>query len=172
MLTPADFLQATQWVGLGTLAFAGLTLLAFILKWGWRFRLVGATGLMAVLTVGLFGLSFEPFTRAAVPGSVPFTTVFDSGGSQIVIKVPQSITQTELEATLQQAASNLLKASRLGNRQTPTIRARTIVHPRPGISELLYVGQVQPIPDAETGEPVTIQINAPQLAKASAASAA
>ncbi|PZV10644.1 MAG: hypothetical protein DCF21_18065, partial [Leptolyngbya sp.] len=36
MFTPKDFLVFTQWGGIGTLALALLTGLAFALKWGIR----------------------------------------------------------------------------------------------------------------------------------------
>lgn len=144
MLSPEQFSQLSGWFAIGTLAFGLVTAIAFFLKWGFRFRLVGATGFMGVLTVGLFGLGFQPLIRTAIPGAVPFETVFDSGSSQIVITVPNSITPTALEATLQQAASNLFKPSRLGGiGQQPTIRARAIVH-SPGVSELVYVGKATP----------------------------
>ncbi|MFZ4639826.1 MAG: Ycf51 family protein [Nodosilinea sp.] len=145
MPTPADFLVATQWMGIGTLALAGLAVLGFGLKWGIRFRLVGAAGFAAVLTVGLFGLSLEPFTRTIVPGAVPYTTVYDSGASQMVITVPANLSRQTLEATLRQAANNLLKPYRLGIPGQPaTIRARTIVHVPGGVSQLVYLGQIQP----------------------------
>lgn len=166
MFSPEQFLQATGWMAVGTLAFGALTAIAFVLKWGWRFRMVGATGLMGVITVGLLGLSFQPFIRTAVPGAVPYETVFDSGASQIVIKVPNSIAASELEATLQQAASNLFKPSRLGAFGiVPTIRARAIVH-EPGVSKLVYVGQVaSDAPKAESGLPM-VEIFPEQLAMA------
>ena len=69
MLSPSDFLQYTQWSGIATVAFAVLTLLAFILKWGLRFRLVGTTGFMLVLTAGLFSLSLAPLSRTVIPGA-------------------------------------------------------------------------------------------------------
>ncbi|HEY9737845.1 MAG TPA: Ycf51 family protein [Trichocoleus sp.] len=160
MTTPEEFLEVTKWAGIATLTLAGITVLAFVFKWGLRFRLVGATGFAAVLTTGLFGLSFEPFSRSVIPGAVPYSTVFDSGADKIVITIPQAITETELRATLEQAASNLLKPYRLGSAaRVPTIRARFIVHEEPGISRLLYVGQVQPIPDPTTGENLTITVN-------------
>lgn len=147
MLDPADFARAAQWMGIGTLTLAALTALGFVLKWGFRFRLVGATGLAIVLTVGLFGLSLEPFTRTVVPGAVPYATVYDSGASEIVITVPMDVTAETLDATLRQAASNLFKPYRLGiPGQTATIRARTIVHAPGGVSRLIYLGQVQPNP--------------------------
>jgi hypothetical protein len=159
MPTPEDFLTATQWAGLGTLGLAVLTALAFALKWGVRFRLVGATGFAAVLTVGLLGLSFEPFTRTAVPGALPYATVYDSGASQIVITVPATIPPEALDATLRQAASNLFKPYRLGlPGQIATIRARTIVHEPGGISRLVYMGQVQPTPKGSE-DTFAVQLN-------------
>lgn len=166
MPTPAEFLEITKWAGISTLLLGAVTVLAFLLKWGFRFRLVGATGFAAVLTVGLFGLSFEPLIRTQVPGAVPYATVYDSGAAKITITVPQGITESELEATLKQAASNLFKPYRQGAPgETPTIRARTIVHQPGGVSQLVYLGQVQPIPDAETGADLSIKIDAKQLAR-------
>jgi hypothetical protein len=172
MPTPEEFLTVTQWAGIGTLALMALAGLAFLLKWGIRFRLVGAAGFAAVLTVGLLGLSFEPFTRTVIPGAIPFSTVYDSGASTIVIAVPQTIDQEALDATLRQAASNLFKPYRLGiPGNTPTIRARTIIHEAGGISRLVYLGQVQPDPNGSKTGDYDVQINSQQLARAQAVSA-
>jgi len=107
MLTTANFLTFAQWAGILTLACAAIALVGFVFKWGIKFRLVGVTGFMLVLTAGLFALSIVPFTRTVIPGAVRFSLVFDNGGNQAVITVPPSITQTELDATLRQAASDL-----------------------------------------------------------------
>lgn len=171
MLSPEQFSVAAQYFALGTLAFGVITALAFALKWGFRFRLVGATGFMGVLTVGMFGLSFQPLTQTVIPGAIPYTTVFDSGASQVVIAVPTTITRSELEATLQQAASNLLKPSRIAGTglQTPKIRARAIVH-RPGISELVYLGEVTPGQGSTPEEKApVVKIDDAALAKANSA---
>ena len=167
MLTPEDFLEATKWAGIATLVFAAITALAFALGLGFRFRLVGVTGFLAVLAAGFFGLSFEPFTRTQISGAIPYTTVYDSGSIQVVIKVPVNITEPELKATLKQAASNLFKSGRLGSSdgQVPTIRARTILHEGPGVTRPLYLGQVQPIPDPDTGEPLSIKVFPERLAQ-------
>ncbi|MEA5574815.1 Ycf51 family protein [Anabaena sp. UHCC 0451] len=145
MPSTADFLQYTQWSGIATLAFAVLTILAFILKWGFRFRLVGSTGFMIVLTAGLFSLSLVPLSRTVIPGAVKYTLVFDNGSNQAVIATNHQITPTELEATLRQAASNLYSYGRLGagGNNELTIRARTIIHPEPGISAPVYLGEVK-----------------------------
>jgi hypothetical protein len=169
MPTPETFLDATKWMAIATLGFALLAAISFVFQWGWRFRLVGATGFAAVLTVGLFGLSFEPLRATTVPGAIPYVTVFDSGAAQIVIKVPLTVTDSELQATLQQAGQNLLRASRLGvPGQLPTIRARTIIHQDSGISELVYLGQIQPNLDTRADTRWSIQIDQTQLARANA----
>lgn len=167
MPTPEFFLEATKWMGLTTLAFAALAALAFLAKWGIRFRLVGVTGFCGVLTAGLFGLSFQPLVTTTIEGAIPYTTVYDSGAAQLVISVPVNITDTELEATLQQAAVNSFNPSRLGGGgQTPTVRARTIVHRDPGISDLLYLGEIQPDVQSESGYKITLSRS--ELAKARA----
>ncbi|MDY6940568.1 MAG: Ycf51 family protein [Cyanobacteriota bacterium] len=167
MLTTADFLQATQWFGIMTLAFAGLTGLGFILKWGTRFRLVGISAFSLVLTVGCFGLSIVPFAPTVVPGSINYTVVFDNGANLITIKVPSDITESQLEATLRQSAINLIAPGRLSpGRGQLLLRARTVVHPEPGISEPLYLGQVTRAPlDAPGDDPFAIEIFPDKLAR-------
>jgi Protein of function (DUF2518) len=140
-----EFLQYTQWSGIVTLAFAALAILGFVLKWGIRFRLVGTTGFMLVVTAGLFALSLAPLTRTVIPGAIHYNLVYDNGATQTVITLPNNITQTQLDATLRQAASDLYSYGRLGvgTDNLMLIRARTVIHPEPGVSVPLYLGQVK-----------------------------
>ena len=58
-----DLLEtATSWLVKGGAVFLALTLVAFIAKWGLRFRLVGVTSFTFVLAIGCwaFGLSYTP----------------------------------------------------------------------------------------------------------------
>ncbi len=145
MLSTSDFLQYTQWSVILTLVFAAVAVLGFILKWGIRFRLVGATGFMLVLTAGLFALSLVPLSRSVIPGAVKYSLIYDNGSTQTVITTSPNITPSQLEATLRQAASNLYSYGRLGRQgdNQLTIRARTIIHPEPGVSVPLYLGEVK-----------------------------
>ncbi|MGC8452633.1 MAG: Ycf51 family protein [Cylindrospermopsis raciborskii] len=145
MPTTADFLQYSQWSGITTIALAALTILALLFKWGLRFRLVGATGFMLVLTAGLFSLSLVPLSRTVIPGAARYTLVYDNGSNQAVIATSPDITPTQLEATLRQAASNLYSYGRMGagGNNSLTIRARTVLHPEPGISTPVYLGKVE-----------------------------
>jgi len=167
MLTTADFLTATKWVGITTLVFAAITVLGFILKWGIRFRLVGVTGFLGVLTSGLFALGLVPFTRSVIPGAVHFSTVYDNGATQAVIAVRPQISESQLEATLRQAASDLYSYGRLGRtgEEQLTIRARTIIHPEPGVSKPLYLGQVKRSLSSRNDEQMEIAIFPDNLAQ-------
>jgi len=166
MLTTDQFLQYAEWMGIATLLFAALTGLGFILKWGIRFRLVGATGFSAVLTFGLFALSLAPLSRTVIPGADRFTLVYDTGASQTVIAVSPQITESQLSATLRQAASDLYSYGRLGtggdNRLT--IRARTIIHPEPGVSQPLFLGQVKRTLASREDNDMAIEIYKDKLA--------
>lgn len=144
MFTLANFLTYGQWSAWLTVAVAVLAGVGFVLNWGFRFRLVGATGFMIVLTAGLFALSIVPLTHTQIPGAVRYSLVYDNGANQATIALPPTITATELEATLHQAASDLFSPGRLGiGRDQLVIQARTVLHPQPGISQPLPLGQVK-----------------------------
>jgi hypothetical protein len=169
MFSTDDFARYTQWSGIATLIFAFITVLGFIFKWGIRFRLAGATGFMLVVTGGLFPLSLTPLTRTVIPGAIRYKLVFDNGSSQAVIATPPQITSSELDATLRQAASDLFSYGRLGTREENqlTIRARSIVHPEPGISVPLYLGQVKRSLSSRDDEEMQIDIYEKNLEKLS-----
>lgn len=114
MPTTSDFLQYSLWSGIATLILAVITVLGFFLQWGFRFRLVGSTGFMIVLSVGLFTLSLVPLSRTVIPGAVRYSLIYDNGATQAVITTPPQISPTQLEATLRQAASDLYSYGRSG----------------------------------------------------------
>uniref|UniRef100_UPI00343C269A Ycf51 family protein n=1 Tax=Okeania sp. SIO2F4 TaxID=2607790 RepID=UPI00343C269A len=126
---------------------------------------MGVTGFMGVLTAGLFGLSLGLFTRVEIPGSVPYTLVYDNGGTQTVIAVSPSISESELAATIEQAAGDLFSPGRLGGENQLTIRVRTIIHPEEGISEPLYLGEVKRSLSQREDENIDIKIFPESLAK-------
>lgn len=143
-MSSTDLVTYAQWSGYFTIFCAVIAILGLVLKWGIRFRLVGVTGFMVVLTVGLFALSLGLYTRPVIPGAVKFTRVFDTGSANLVIAVSPEITETELEATLRQAASDLYSPGRLAQgTEKMRIRARTVLHPQPGVSQPLYLGEVK-----------------------------
>lgn len=167
MLTTAFFLGAAKWVGIGTLLIAALTVVAFIFKWGFRFRLVGATGFSIVLTAGLFTLSFIPLTRTIIPEAAHYSLVFDNGGTQVVVAVSPTISDRQVEATLRQTASDFFSYGRISrnNEDKLTIRLRTNIHPEPGITKPLYLGQIKRSLSSRKDENMEIQIFSENLAQ-------
>lgn len=165
MLTTDNFLTIAQWVGIITLLFAVITVLGFIFKWGIRFRLVGITGFLGVLTAGLFTLSLTPLTRSVIPGAIRYSRVYDDGGTQVVIAVPPTITDSQLQATMRQAASDLFSLGRFGKENQLIIRVRTNIHPEVGMTKPLYLGQVKRSLSQRNDEQMEIETFAENLAQ-------
>ncbi|MEM9541912.1 MAG: Ycf51 family protein [Cyanobacteria bacterium P01_E01_bin.42] len=156
---PTDLGVYTQWCGILTLVLLGITILAFLFKWGLRFRLFGATAFATVLTIGLFGLSLGLFVRVAIPGAVRYTLVYDNAANNVVIALPPEVTRSQVEATLRQAAVDISPFGRLGTKDNlVTIRARTIIHPEAGVSVPLYLGQLQKAADSRDPENLAVQL--------------
>ena len=144
MISAEQFQLLALWSAYATLALGILTGLGWLFKWGFRFRLVGITGFMGVLTGGLLGLSLGLFIRPAIPGAVHYTRAFDTGATVVVIAVPPTVTESEVEATLRQAAIDMYSPGRLATGDSKMlIRARTVLHPAPGVSKLAYLGQIR-----------------------------
>lgn len=149
-----------QWSAYATIASFVLMILAFILKWGVRFRLVGITSFMTVLTVGILGLGLGLFDRPTVEGAVPFNRVYDNGANQIVITVPPTVSPTEVEATLKQAANRYFSLGRIStDGQAMVIRARALIHPQPGLSKPLYVGEAYRALGTKDSNQIDVQLN-------------
>ncbi len=99
---------------------------------------------MGVVAASIFGLGLGLFTRTEIPGAVRYSLVYDTGNAQTVVAVPPTITESELEATMRQAAADLYSPGRSGRGiDYLTIRVRTIVHPEPGLSQPLFLGEVR-----------------------------
>ena len=139
-----DFSTYSLWSLYGTIAFLILSILGFIFKWGFRFRFVGGTGFMGVLTVGLFALSLGLFSKVTVPNAVRYNLVYDTGANKAVIAVPLEVNKEQLSATLQQAAYDLFSYGRTAadNDSKLTIRARVQVH-KEGFTYPIYLGQIR-----------------------------
>ncbi len=139
----AELQTYALWIAYVGGALVVVTILAWILKWGIRFRLVGVTSFTFVVAASVFalGLGFSP--RVTVPGAVRYARVFDRQSDQAVIAVPATVTEDQLSATLRQAANDLFSPGRNSVDGMLTIRARTVLHPEAGLSLPLYLGQVR-----------------------------
>ena len=140
-----DLLTYVKWSAIATLAFLVLTAISFILGWGFRFRLVGVTSFMGVVTLSILALKLGLFTRVQIEGATRYTLVYDNGANQAVVAVSPQIEKSEIEPTLRQAAVDLFSYGRTGINKDDklTIRLRTVIHPESNMSEPLYLGQIK-----------------------------
>lgn len=158
MELPTDIITYAIWSGYATIAFLILTIIAWIARWGFRFRLVGVTSFMAVITASIFALSLGLFTHTKIPGAARYSLVYDNGSNRAVIVVPSDIDQSAIAPTLRQAAADLLPYSRIGRNQF-TLAIRTVLHPQDNLSRPLFLGQAkQSVPEKDNNEDLTIQI--------------
>ncbi len=167
MFTPESILEYGKYSGIATVAIAVLMIIGLVAKWGFRFRLVGITGFMMVLTVGLFGLGLGLAPRLAFPGAARYALIYDNGNSQAVISVADAhLTYEQAEATLRQAAQDLYSYGRVGETDhSMHIRLRTIAHPQPGVSEPLFLGEVARDLTSRDNAKLDIKIDRQNLAK-------
>lgn len=143
MQLPTDLATYTQWSGIATIALLLITIVSFFLKWGWRFRLVGATSFAGVVTASIFALSLGLFSHTTIPGAARYSLVYDNAADKVVAAVPPTITESEVEATLRQVAADARSFSRVGSPLNQlTVRLRTVIHPEPNLSQPLYLGQL------------------------------
>jgi Protein of function (DUF2518) len=141
--SPADFQTYSIWIAAVGGALMLLTILAWIRQWGFRFRLVGVTSFTFVVAASVFALSVSFYQRPSIPGAVRYSRIFDRQAEQAVIAVANSVTPSQVEATLRQAALDLFSSGRTSPDGTLTIRLRTVLHPEQGLSQPLYLGQVR-----------------------------
>ena len=145
MQIPTDLLFYAKWSGILTVVSLVIAILGFIFKWGIRFRFVGITAFLIVVTSSVLALKLSLFTSVSIPGARRYTLVYDNASDQVVVNIsPETITPEEAAATLRQAAYNLFSPGRSSYGQTQlTVRLRTILHPEPGVSQPVYLGQVK-----------------------------
>jgi hypothetical protein len=149
-LSSIDLLQVTQWLLVAMLISGIITTLAFIFKWGPRFRMVGITSFIGVLAGSVFGVAVGFNPHIAVPGALRYQMVYDSGGSEVVISIPSlpeggTIDAPTVSATLQDAAINLFSSgrySKAGETQM-LIRLRVLKHLDTGATEPIFVGEAR-----------------------------
>ncbi|AGY58442.1 Ycf51 family protein [Gloeobacter kilaueensis] len=165
------FTTAGNILGIVTILCAVATLVSWLTKQPWRFRAFGVTAFLVVLTSGVWTLAILPsIVRQRIPGAEKFSVVFDRGGSRAVIAVAATISLEALEKTLRQAAIDTGSSGRVISDRTFVLQARTIVHPRPGVSQIIPVGTLERQFGSSNTEP-RIRIDREALARAGAIAA-
>ena len=105
-------LTAGEWLGVASAALLLLTLVAFVVRWGIRFRLVGVTSFTVLLSLSClaFAVSYTP--RQLVDGAVSVPVVFDNGTDLVVAAAPADLDPAAFGPSVQQVALNLRGSGR------------------------------------------------------------
>ena len=155
MELPTDIITYSIWSAYATIALLIVTIIAWIAGWGLKFRLIGVTSFMGVVTASIFALSLGLFSHTTIPGAARYSLVYDNGANKAVIVVPSDIARSAIAPTLRQAAADLLPYGRIGNNQF-TIAIRTVLHTQDNLSRPLYLGQAKQ--SSQGNEDLTIQV--------------
>ena len=169
---PTDIFTYAKWSGIATIICLVIAIISFVIGWGFRFRLVGVTSFMGVLTLGIFALGLGLFPHTKIPGATHYSLIYDNGANQAVIAVTPEIEKSAIEPTLIQAANDLYSYGRggSGGNNQFTVKLRTVLHPQEGVSEPLFLGVAQRSFVSRGGEDIKIKVfeqNLTKLPKAS-----
>jgi hypothetical protein len=123
-------LTAGEWLGVASAGLLLLTLVAFVVRWGIRFRLVGVTSFTVLLSLSClaFAVSYAP--RQLVEGAVSVPVVFDNGTDLVIAAAPADLDPAAFGPSVQQVALNLRGSGR--GTQLVEVRLRRVEATAPG----------------------------------------
>ena len=153
MNLPQLIQSSTGWLAWSGLAFGVLTAVAFLAKWGLRFRLVGVTSFTLLLAVSSWAFTVSYTPPVVIEGALRAPVVFDNGNDLVVAQAPDGIENSSVEPTLAQLAGNLRPGGRSSD--VVVIRLRQLKAVGESISEPVVLGQtevrnaIKPVPPQE-----------------------
>jgi hypothetical protein len=105
-------LTAGEWLGVASAVLLLLTVVAFVVRWGIRFRLVGVTSFTVLLSLSClaFAVSYTP--RQTVEGAISVPVVFDNGSDLVVAAAPADMPREAFLPSVEQVAINLRGSGR------------------------------------------------------------
>ena len=136
----SQFLQeATIWLAWSGLALGFITIIAVLLNWGVKFRLVGTTIFTLLLSGSCWAFNESYTPPRTFEGAMYTPVVFDNGGNLVVAQVQADFPSEAIEPSLQQLSENLKGGGRNG--AEITVRIRKIEDHSPGISTPIILGE-------------------------------
>ncbi|MEB3348964.1 MAG: DUF2518 family protein [Cyanobacteriota bacterium] len=136
-------LAAGRWLGLASAALLLITVMAFISRWGVRFRLVGVTSFTVLLAISClaFAVSYTP--RVVVPGALTVPVVYDNGTDLVVAAAPDNLPTEAMGPSVEQVARNLRGSGRTAADGVVRVRLRRIEPDGQGVSRPVVLAQAE-----------------------------
>ncbi len=132
--------EAAKWLAWMGLGLGLVTIIAFFVGWGAKFRLVGATVFSLLLSISSWAFLQSYTPPLVVNGAKYAPVVYDNGNDLVVAKAPEGITKEGIQPTLEQIAGNLKGGGR--NRTMVHVRLRELSPDGEGISKPIVLGEV------------------------------
>jgi len=119
------------------------TVVAFLARWGVRFRLVGITSFTLLLAISCAAFAFSYVPRVRVEGAVSVPVVFDDGDALEVAEAPPDLAHEAFGPTVEQVARNLRGSGRGGDGGVVRVRLRRLEPAASGASQPVVLAEAQ-----------------------------
>ena len=131
---------SSTWLAWSGLGLSVLTVVAFVTRWGLRFRLVGVSSFTFLLAVSCwaFSISYSPPVR--VEGALQVPIVFDNGTDLVVAQASCDFAEGAIAPTLNQIAANLRPG---GRSREVRVRLRQLQAVSEGASRPVVLGETK-----------------------------
>ena len=117
------------------------TLIAFILNFGFKFRIIGATIFSLLLSLSSWAFIQSYTEKVVIEDAKYIPIVYDNGFDLIIAKADDDFPEESIEPTLEQLSENLRKGSRSG--ANVKIKIRKLEKISDGVSKPVVIGEVQ-----------------------------
>ena len=132
--------ESTQWFAWLGLGLTVLTLIAFFVNWGIRFRLVGATVFSLLLSASTWAFTASYRPPILKEGAMYAPVVFDNGYDLVVAQADEEFPIDAIQPTLEQIAGNLKGGGRSG--AMVHVRIRRLEPAEQGTTTPIILGEV------------------------------
>ena len=118
-----------------------VSLIAFILNFSFKFRIIGATIFSLLLSLSSWAFIQSYSEKISIEGAKYLPIVYDNGFDLIIAKADDNFPGESIEPTLEQLSKNLMKGSRSG--ANVKIKIRKLEKISDGVSKPVVIGEVQ-----------------------------
>ena len=125
---------------LGIILFC-VTIIAFILNFGFKFRIIGATIFSILLSLSSWAFIQSYTEKIVIEGAKYLPIVYDNGFDLVIAKADDDFPKESIGPTLEQLLENLRKGSRSG--ANVKIKIRKLEKISDSVSKPVVVGEVQ-----------------------------
>ena len=132
--------EATLWLAWGGAGLAVLALIAFLIGWGAKFQLTGATIFTLLLSASCWAFEESYTPPVNIEGYKYAPIVYDNGFDLVVAQAPDDFPNESIKPTLLQIAGNLKGGGR--RNAMVRIRIRKLEPAGNGITRPIILGEV------------------------------